>query len=111
MQRRSFLLGLGGLVAGLLGRPIADALGESTEPETPIKSVSVTPKRVHVDLVDQPRLSMLRVIGPDDDVLIEDWWADMDVRQPAGQQGEYQVIAYRGDRLDPTVVQEVTRTL
>ena len=54
---------------------------------------------------------MLRIIGPDDEVLIEDWYADMDIRRPTGQQGEYRVIAYRGDRVDPTVVQEVTRTL
>lgn len=108
-DRRSVLRSVGllgaGLGAGLIGRPAAAAVDNAMKPDKPISSVSVTDGSIHVDLVDRPELSMLRIIGPDDELVIEDLHADMDLAPPVGQSGTYRVVAYRGDYVDPERVQ------
>ena len=108
-NRRSVLRGIGlvstGLCASLLAHPAASAVDASLAPNAPIKDVSVDNGSLHVDLVEHPQLSLIRIIGPDDEVLIEDWIGDMDLKPPVGQSGTYRVIAYRGDYVDPERVQ------
>jgi hypothetical protein len=104
--RAGGLLITGG-VAGLLGRPAAAAVDDAMMPDKPIKSVSIEGDAIDVDLVDRPELLMIRVIRNESEVAYEDiHLGGPNAYRVAPNLGdEFEVIALRGDYLDPIVVQ------
>ena len=115
-NRRTVLrsLGLlgGGAVAGLLGRPAADAAATATRPAEPIRAVSLDEDSLTVDLAADHALDLLRVVRSGTEVVAEDLYLDPPTSYfVSPENGEnYRVTAYRGDYADPDEVQSVEVT-
>ena len=115
-DRRSVLRAGGllatGAVAGLLGRPAAEAVSTATRPAEPIRSVSLDEDSLAVDLAADHALDLLRVVRSGTEVVAEDLYLDPPTSYfVSPENGEnYRVTAYRGDYADPDEVQSVEVT-
>jgi hypothetical protein len=114
MNRRSFLAGVGltvgGVSAGLVGRPIVDDLAATDEP---IIGVSVNQSSsVSVVLAENHQLASVFIVGADTIGAVASWFRfpheDYLLSDPL-ESGEYRALARRGGTAaESHIVQEVT---